>query len=399
MTVEVPVPTLAALVMPMKNAGAEAGPHGQRAARAAAAGRGAGRPQRYENGVGTARENEFSALMAALRPRLDAELARVWSAQLAKYRRHGESVQQTLSAARDLCLRGGKRLRAGLVATGYSARRAHGDWQGALAVGVAVELLHSYFLIHDDWMDRDALRRGGPTVHAGLGRAFRSSHLGAAAAVLAGDYTLALATEVLARSGVSERRLVPLLSCFAQMQLDATVGQQLDVLSEDPDVVEIYRLKTASYTVSGPLKLGALLAGASQSESEGLDSFALPLGIAFQLKDDLIGVFEPSRASGKPLGSDIKAGKRTWLIQLGLERASPAGRRTLERAFGNARAGQRELRGAIDVLEASGAKRLVERRIAALSRRALGALEEQRLNARGRRLLEGAVQVLIERSS
>jgi geranylgeranyl diphosphate synthase type I len=336
--------------------------------------------------------------MGALRPVVDAELAAVWASQLRHYRRHGRPVLQTLEAARDLCLRGGKRLRAGLVATGYSAKRGSGDWRTTVAVSVAVELLHAYFLIHDDWMDQDDLRRGGPTVHIKLGREFRSTHLGDSAAVLAGDYTLALATEVLARAKVSQARLVRLFSCFAQMQLDATIGQQLDVLSEDSDVAQIYRLKTASYTVLGPLKLGALLGGASEEESASLEGFAMPLGIAFQLKDDLIGVFEES-TSGKPLGGDIKAGKRTMLIQLAFQRATPAGRRALEGVFGNARAGQSALRGAIDVLESSGARRLVERRIGTLSRQALGALERQDLSVRGRRLLEGAVQLLIERSS
>jgi geranylgeranyl diphosphate synthase type I len=355
----------------------------------------------HDGGSGAGRvrsDNSFSELMAALRPAVDTELRAIWDTQLATYRRHGRPVLQTLEAARDLCLRGGKRLRAGLVATGYTAQRGSGDWRGALGVAVAVELLHAYFLIHDDWMDQDDLRRGGPTVHAKLGRDFHSVRLGDAAAVLAGDYTLALATDVLAQAKVSERRLVRLFAAFAQMQLDATVGQQLDVLSEDSDVAQIYRLKTASYTVLGPLKLGALLGGASESESDGLEEFALPLGIAFQLKDDLIGVFDAS-TSGKPLGGDIKAGKRTMLIQIAFERASPAGRRALEGAFGNARAGQQKLRGAIDVLETSGARRVVERRIGTLSRKALEALERQRLNARGRRLLEGAVELLVERSS
>jgi geranylgeranyl diphosphate synthase, type I len=348
--------------------------------------------------VGAEQVNIFGDLMTALRPAVDARLSAVWDARLAAYRRHGRPVQQTLEAARDLCLRGGKRLRAGLVATGYCARQRNRDWQGALAVAVAVELLHSYFLIHDDWMDQDDLRRGGPTVHAKLGRDFQSTRLGAAAAILAGDYTLALATEVLAQAKVSERRLVRLFNCFAQMQLDATVGQQLDVLSEDSDVAQIYRLKTASYTVFGPLKLGALLAGASEGESDGLEEFAVPLGVAFQLKDDLIGVFAEPAITGKPLGSDIKAGKRTLLVQLALRRANDSDRRVLGDAFGNSRASVRQLRHAIGVLESSGARRLVERRIGALSRQALGALEKQHLNARGRELLTGAVRMMVERS-
>jgi geranylgeranyl diphosphate synthase, type I len=388
--------------MPNKTKGPGGGPlgparraNGASSARKSAAGRvSAGNG----NAPGTKESNSFGELMGALRPVIDAELSAVWAAQLRHYRRHGRPVLQTLEAARDLCLRGGKRLRAGLVATGYAAKRGNGDWRETVAVSVAVELLHAYFLIHDDWMDQDDLRRGGPTVHTKLGRDFRSTHLGDAAAVLAGDYTLALATEVLAQAKVSERRLVRLFSAFAQMQLDATVGQQLDVLSEDSDVAQIYRLKTASYTVLGPLKLGALLGGASAQESASLEDFAMPLGIAFQLKDDLIGVFDES-TSGKRLGGDIKAGKRTMLIQLGFERATPAGRRALEGAFGNASVEDATLRGAIEVLETSGARRLVERRIGTLSRKALGALERQAMSPRGRRLLQGAVQLLIERSS
>ena len=155
---------------------------------------------------------------------------------------------------------------SGRAAIGVTQGYAYYTMQGMLEddlrrfhqAGVALELLQAYFLIHDDWMDQDLERRGGPTVHAHLGRRFRSTSKGASAAILTGDYAVALATRVLANLDLPGRRLSGVLTCFADMQLDAVAGQGLDVIGRGRDVELTYRLKTASYTVRGPLIMGAL---------------------------------------------------------------------------------------------------------------------------------------------
>src|SRR5262245_49403519 len=222
----------------------------------------------------------FDELLSAVKSDVDRELVAIWDSVLREHAARGAAVLRPLEAAQALCARGCKRLRAALVAVGH--RLGGGDGR-VLAACCAVELLQAYFLIHDDWMDGDRLRRGGPAVHAALEGAFGSVHLAAAGAILAGDYTLALATRTLARAEVPAGRWAQVLGRFAQMQLDAVVGQKLDVLGDGSNLEEVYRLKTASYTVLGPLHLGLELCPARDDAGRmlaALEAFAVPLGVA-----------------------------------------------------------------------------------------------------------------------
>ena len=343
----------------------------------------------------------FEELLGTVRGAVDRELVALWAGVLGEHSSRGAPVCAPLEAARDLCLRGGKRLRAALVAVGQRLGGGDTAIDGVLEACCAVELLQAYFLIHDDWMDRDRLRRGGPAVHAALEGVFSSEHLAASGAVLAGDFTLALATRELGRARVPEGRWPAVLKRFAQMQLDAVVGQQLDVLGDGSNLDEVYRLKTGSYTVLGPLLLGLEL-GAGQSIAgavPALEGFAYPLGIAFQLRDDLIGAFADSIVTGKPRGGDLRAGKRTLLVSLGLGRRGSDAERQLSAVFGKADASDAQVEQALAALDACGARADVERRISALGAEASAALDAAPWAAGDRLLLDGLMRALLERTS
>ena len=287
-------------------------------------------------------------------------------------------------------------MRPALVAVGFRAVSARASLELAFEAGVSLELLQAYFLIHDDWMDRDELRRGGPTVHVRLAGKFQDAHLGAASAILAGDYGAALALERLTHLRLAPARLRPALEAFSRMQSAAVLGQQLDVIGKARDVELVYRLKTASYTVRGPLELGAVLAGGSARELRVLGAIAEPLGVAFQLQDDLLGAFGDPKVTGKPLGNDLTAGKRTQLLVEARRRLRGERRALLDRVAGNARASRRDVTNALALLEACGAKASVEARIQTLSAEALSAARSG-LTPLGRSLIEGAVQALTQR--
>jgi geranylgeranyl diphosphate synthase type I len=272
-----------------------------------------------------------------------------------------------------------------------------GDPRVLLDASCAIELLQAYFLIHDDWMDNDRVRRGGPSVHARLEADGWTPELAARGAVLAGDYTLALATRLFAGAIAGAPAPGSLLAHFASMQLDAVVGQQLDVLGDGEDPEGLYRLKTGSYSVAGPLKLGLMLADASAPLLDGTDAFATPLGVAFQLRDDLIGAYAEAAVSGKPKGSDLLAGKRTLLVQLALERCSSAEREVIQLALGNADASVEAVTAALESMDRCGARAGVEARIAELVTEARRALEGMPLAADDRVLLGSVISVLIER--
>ena len=343
--------------------------------------------------------NAFSALLETIRPDVENRLEGFFDARIDAIKSYGEDVVVLLAALRDLCLRGGKRLRPALVVAGYRATSESADLEPALDVGVALELLHAYMLVHDDWMDQDRMRRGGPAVHVLLTKRYRSTHLGQASAVLAGDLGVALATEALARVEVPPERVPQLFSVFAQMQSDAIAGQELDVLGREADVERVYTLKTGSYTVRGPLVLGALLAGSAQEVITALERFALPLGIAFQLRDDLLSAFGDPARTGKPFGNDIRSGKRTLLMARGLELARGADRSRLRGAWGNRRATRSHLERATEILETCGARGEVERRIKELVTKGLGALKKGPITRAGHELLTGAAEVLADRWS
>ncbi len=341
-------------------------------------------------------QSPFQRLLGEVKPHVDLTLARVWEEAYAEHAGLGSAVAQPLAAARDLCLRGGKRLRAALVALGYRLGGGGEDWARVLPACCAVELLQAYFLIHDDWMDQDRSRRGGPAVHAALEAQLGSAHLAASGAVLAGDYALGLATRMLAAGTWPAERMPRALHRFAVMQLDAVVGQQLDVLGDGSNLDDVYRLKTGSYTVFGPLELGRVLGGGAGPD-RALEAFAAPVGIAFQLRDDLIGAFSDSASSGKPRGSDLRSGKRTLLLRLALQLASPAGLAQISAVVGNAAADEGALRNAIEAVDASGARARVEERIAALTAEARAVLGGGAYDEQSRALLEGVLSSLLDR--
>jgi geranylgeranyl diphosphate synthase type I len=342
--------------------------------------------------------NPFLALLETLQPEIENRLGGFLDACVEGTRSLGPEVVALSREIRRLALRGGKRLRPALVVTGFRTVSSSLDLEPALDAGVALELLHTYFLIHDDWMDGDRVRRGGPAVHVALATRFGSEHKGNASAILAGDYALALACDALSRVEVRAERLRGAFSAFAEMQLGAVAGQQLDMVGQGRDVELGYALKTGSYTVEGPLKLGALLAGARPSLLTTLSRYARPAGIAFQLRDDLLSLFGDPARTGKPLASDLTSGKRTLLLRLALKRAKAAELKALRRVLGNPAAKLPALRAALAAMQATGAPELVERRIDELTQLALAELGRG-VGSSGRALLVGATAALASRRS
>lgn len=343
--------------------------------------------------------NPFLALLPEVRKDIDARLHGLLDAKLDAATQHGPEVTDVVSSLKSLCMRGGKRLRPALLVAGFRAVSTIANLDPALEAGVALELLQAYFLIHDDWMDQDDMRRGGPSVHAYLTKRFRSQRLGHSSAILAGDYAVALATEALARTDMPASRAQRIFASFAQMQIDAVIGQELDLVGRARDVEATYRLKTGSYTVQGPLRIGALLAGGSPRTLTALDRFALPMGVAFQLRDDLLSAFGEPAETGKPFGNDLKSGKRTFLVVAALSRVRGTDRKFMTRVLGNPRATDRDLRKATGLIEECGARNAVENRIEELVGTALSGLRGGKITPQGADLLEGAARALAARRS
>ena len=291
-------------------------------------------------------------------------------------------------------LDGGKRIRPTFAWWGW--RGAGGDPGGADTGAVlraisALELVQACALVHDDLMDHSDTRRGNPTVHvefAGRHRRDRwegpSENYGAAAAILLGDLALAWADDMLDESGMTEVQRSRVRPVWAAMRTEVLGGQFLDSWSQasgDASVeaaMRVNRFKTAAYTVERPLQLGAALAGAPAGLIEAYGGFGADVGVAFQLRDDLLGVFGDPGVTGKPAGDDLREGKRTLLVALAFEAAHRAGRAAdidlLTAALGNRDLDATTLGRVREVLHGLGAVAEVEQRIERLTASGLAAL-------------------------
>lgn len=336
---------------------------------------------------------------AGLRPRVDAALAGFLARQRCVLATVDAALAPVADAVDAFVLGGGKRLRPAFAYWGY--RGAGGaDSDAVVAAVSSLELLQASALIHDDLMDRSDTRRGEPAVH----RRFESLHgrsgwqgdagaFGDRAAVLLGDLALVWSDELLHTAGIDPGALARARPIFDAMRTEVTVGQYLDVLTQatgDTSVEragKVARYKSAKYTVERPLLLGAALAGAPAGLSAAYSGFGLPLGEAFQLRDDVLGVFGDPRVTGKPAGDDLREGKRTYLVATTCEAAGAADRAELLAGLGDPAldaAGVDRLRG---IIEATGALRRTEERIAELTGQALAALAAASVEAEARAVL------------
>lgn len=338
--------------------------------------------------------SDFPTLLERVRPEVERRLVTLWEARLGSAKRHGPYVEAMFDVSRDLTMRGGKRFRAALLAAAYRGVAPDAPIEPALQAGVALELLQSYLLIHDDWMDGDATRRGGPSAHVALRGRIDDGHLADASAILAGDLTAGLALATLAGIDVADDRLVLALRLYARIHEDVVIGQQMDLMGRAEDVEAMHALKTGSYTVSGPLALGATLAGAPRATLEALERYAAPVGVAFQLRDDLLGTFAAPEETGKPVGNDLRRGKRTAILAEADARLDADGRRAVDRALGRADATDADVAAATAALAACGARAAVTERMTRLCDEAEALAAALPVTATARRMLAGAAAAL-----
>lgn len=313
--------------------------------------------------------------------------------------------------ARDTVLAGGKRLRPVF---------AHWGWRGVvgpdaplapvLPALAALELLHAFALVHDDVMDGSATRRGRPTAHRRLAGQHRAAgrdgdpdRFGDGAAVLVGDLCLVWADRLLGQAGVPPRTLLDVRRRYDQMRVETIAGQYLDVLGEtEADTwsvdraLRVARHKTASYTVLRPLHLGAALAGtgADPAVHEAYQRYGTNVGEAFQLRDDLLGVFGDPATTGKPAGDDLRTGKPTVLLLIARELATEAQRAELTRPLPatdreSGRDAERRVSRLVEIVVETGAADQVEQLIEQRVRDAVDALADAPIDAAARRVLTG----------
>lgn len=312
------------------------------------------------------------ASLASVGTRVEARVARLVDAEIVRWRAVDEELEAPLVALRELITAGGKRLRPAFCYWAFVGAGADPEDPGVIDAGAALELLHTFALVHDDVMDASDTRRGLPAVH----RRFISQHAqdtwrgesrryGEGAAVLVGDFAFVYSDMLVA--GISaEARAV-----YDELRVELCVGQYLDLVGtaggtrDRERARRIERYKSGKYTVERPLHLGAALAGRLGELQDALSAIGLPLGEAFQLRDDLLGVFGDSSVTGKPVGDDLREGKLTPLVAAAAARVSGADADLLGR-LGATDLSRGEIAGLQSLLERCGAREEIEGTIAEL---------------------------------
>ncbi|MCB0934327.1 MAG: polyprenyl synthetase family protein [Mycobacterium sp.] len=336
-----------------------------------------------------------------------ADLARGVTDQLRVYlsdRRAGATYIGTeydglIAVLEDFVLRGGKRLRPAFAYWGYRAVTAGPNdpvGEEILRLFAALELLHACALVHDDVIDDSATRRGMPTAHVHFADLHRnrawlgsSEQFGRSAAILLGDLSLVWADDIVAGVGLSAEGCRRVRRVWSDIRTEVLGGQYLDIVAECSgansiaSAMNVNTYKTASYTVSRPLQLGAAAAADRPDIQAAFHGLGNDIGVAFQLRDDVLGVFGDPAVTGKPSGDDLRSGKRTVLLAEAVDRAErsdPAAAELLRSSVGT-ELSDRQVQELCDVIVSVGALAAVEDRISVLTRRALTALDTAPINA------------------
>lgn len=358
--------------------------------------------------------NDARGTLLAVRETIQNELSSYLTAQRQYLTAIGSELTPVCDALEPFLLEGGKRLRplfayAGFVATGKKTSTAD------IRAFTSLELLQACALIHDDLMDRSDTRRGKPAIH----RHFENLHLqaamngladqfGEAAAVLLGDLALVWSDHLLHTSGVTDSALLSALPVHDEMRIELMAGQYLDVREAgelSPNVersLRIARYKSGKYTIERPLHLGAALAITDAAERKNLvnilSSYGLPLGEAFQLRDDMLGIFGDPSVTGKPAGDDLREGKRTVLMAMALERADQATATQITAALGRQDLTSDQVEEIRGLIAATGAVKVVEDLIEELFSSALTAANSAEIDPSARELLIELATSAIRRS-
>ncbi|GAA1744154.1 polyprenyl synthetase family protein [Luedemannella helvata] len=324
---------------------------------------------------------------ADLRARVGKALAAFLTDQRALLRGIDPALADVADAIDDFVLGGGKRLRPAFAYWGYRAAGGVDD-DAVVAAVAALELVQASALMHDDLIDGSDTRRGEPAVHrrfatrhAGSGWQGGADAFGAAAAVLLGDLCLVWSDQLLHTSGLDGTAIARARPVFDLMRTEVTIGQYLDVHTQvtgDTSLRRastVARYKSAKYTVERPLLLGAAIAGAPAAISAGLSDYGLPLGEAFQLRDDVLGVFGDPATTGKPAGDDLREGKRTYLVAAAFDAADRTRADALRAGLGDPDLSGDEVTRLRDIIVDTGALARTERRIDDLTTTALAALD------------------------
>lgn len=287
----------------------------------------------------------FKKQLEFYKNKINLELAKYFELKILEAAKISPFCERITRSLANYTLRGGNRIRSFLFIYGHKSIIGKIS-EEIIKASLSMELIQSSLLVHDDIIDQDNLRRGGPTIHYEYGK--KDKHFGESIAIIAGDLAFNFAYEIIDDSKFENSCKIQALKLFLSLVTKVNYGQVLDIIpmnskTSQKDVDLVHMNKTASYTGELPLLVGATLAGADKNLLKTLDLFAKKIGQAFQIQDDMIGIFGNEKETGKPADSDIREGKKTLLIVKALEKANDNEKKIIINCLGNNKGNEKEI--------------------------------------------------------
>lgn len=330
-----------------------------------------------------------------------------------KLRQAGEIdaiAEEAVHMIKDYTMSGGKRIRPAVMYFGYLAAGGE-DGEKIMKTSMSMELLHSFLLIHDDIIDKDASRHGTATIHeryAKIGKKYSlakdSRHFGNSMAIISGDMAASMACDIIFNSDFSSDLIVRSLDKLQKIVYVTIPGEMIDVIisysgeATEDQILKMYEAKTARYTFEGPLHLGSLLAGGGDAICKQFSAYALPLGKAFQIKDDILGIFGDEKKIGKPVGSDIIEGKQTLLFVKALENGNREQKKAIRQYLNKENLLEEEIEDFRRIMEDTGALEYSENLARKFADESIEALEKIEFkNQEAKVFLKGLAEYIVER--
>jgi geranylgeranyl diphosphate synthase type I len=308
----------------------------------------------------------IKAHLAGYRKKADRFLDGFFAAEEKEAAKVSSFCAKTLRIYREY-MRGGKMARGALVCLGYRSVGGK-DEKAILAASAAVEIAHSFIVMHDDWIDNDLSRRGKPTVHVQFEKIHKkrikkgdARRWAGGMSFVLGDIGCWLAYQLLAGADFPAERKIEAISLLSRLVVKTGFGQFLDITYDlepgfDWDkIIKIRKLKTAYYTLVMPLTVGICLGGGSKKKLQAAEDFGFPVGIAFQLRDDYLGLYGDPKITGKSASSDLKEGKKTLLMAKALDVLKGKKKKVLEQALGKGNLTEKEVEEVREIVKDSGA--------------------------------------------
>lgn len=350
--------------------------------------------------------------ITSLRVQINRALADFLQNEVSYLKVIGDELIPVSSALTHFLLDNGKRLRPIFAALGFIGAGGELSEEHVKALS-CLELVHVCALIHDDVMDASDTRRGAPSIHRQFEILHSSNSLqgssaqfGIASAILLGDLALVWSAKMLHESGIASGSLLKSLPLYDEMRVELMAGQYLDVYEQAlasrnvERSLKVARFKSGKYSIERPLYFGAALAPSNTLHNfEIYSNYGLPLGEAFQLRDDIMGVFGDPTITGKPAGDDLREGKSTALIALTLEKCSTAQRRIFDQYFGDQSIDQHGIEILRELILETGAAAQVEKIISDKTEIACEAIKDSAITKTAQAALETMAIAATKRSS